>query len=239
MARNRFKLRENEQSRPYLPILEACAPRLLRANREAPDKVGLILEAPTTFDIFFATPAEIAAMLLDIAGRSGPEARQALREIAKEVALAKSEEPGFDCAIATRTGCALFRLPSQSLAEEGAYAVSSTVALFRGFEDPAPGQGAPPLPGFGYAVRAAGCAVCQSWSDALRALKIPSVGRVAPSEQPMGGEICVGCWLERDRLRAIASEQYGMDAAAVDAAMAPEVVIATAQLTEDWLASRG
>jgi hypothetical protein len=198
-----------------------------------------VLEPPTAYDVHFGPRDQVAEELDGMASRSGHEVRAVLRELATRLRTKDSSELGFDCVVVKRGGAALLRIPSVSLAEEGAYQVAAVISCFRGFEE----RTGEPLPhaelGIGFAVRAAACSVCESWKTALRKERIPLVGRVAPEEPPVGGEICLGCHVERDSIRRIAAEQYGLDADAVDRASEPHTVIAMAQLFEDWEARHG
>jgi len=238
VAKNRFRLLDDPTYAPYAPLVNAAAPELLKANRAAPTWVGLVIETPTAYDVYFGPRDQVVDELDGMASRSGHEVRAILRELAAHLSRKVSSEPGFDCVVVKRGGAALLRIPSVSLAEEGAYQVAGVISGFRGFEETAE-----PLPhaelGIGFAVRAAACAVCESWRVALRKERIPLVGRVAPEEPPVGGEICLGCHVERDSIRRIAAEEYGLDADAVDRASEPHTVIAMAQLFEDWEGRHG
>ncbi|MBL9026904.1 MAG: hypothetical protein JNL21_32210 [Myxococcales bacterium] len=239
VARNRFPLLDDPTFAPYAPLVNAAAPALLKANRDAPTSVGLVLETPDAYDVHFGPRDQVAEELDAIASRSGQEVRAVLRELAAHLRTKDSTEPGFDCVVVKRGGAALLRIRSVSLAEEGAYQIASVVSGFRGLEE----RTGEPLPhrelGVGFAVRSVACSVCESWKAALRKERIPLVGRVAPEEPPVGGEICLACHRERDSLLRIAAELYGLDADAVDRASEPHIVIAMAQLFEDWEGRHG
>jgi len=239
VAKNRFPLLDDPTYAPYAPLVNAAAPELLKANRAAPTWVGLVMETPSAYDLYFGPRDQVAEELVGMASRSGHEVRGILRELAARLRAKDTDEPGFDCVVLKRGGAALFRIPSVSLAEEGAHQVSNAISGLRGLEE----RTGEPLPdrelGFGFAVRAAACSVCESWRAALRRERIPLVGRVAPEEPPVGGEICLACHMERDSIRRMAREMYGLDPDAVDRASEPHTVIEFAQLVEDWEGRHG